>query len=83
MRFMLVNGRTPFRRFSCAQCGEAISNCYLRDMTTQLYYCDQSCYSEHCTNAVMNLAHRTKVALAGLAPVRSRRLAEDDLTALT
>ena len=49
---------------------------YLRDMTTQLYYCDQSCYSEHCTNAVMNLAHRTKVALAGLAPVRSRRLAK-------
>jgi hypothetical protein len=83
MRFILVNGRTPFQRFLCAKCGEAIGNCYLREMTTQLYYCDQSCYSEHCKSAVTNLAHRTKTALVGLAPVRNRRSAEEDLTVST
>jgi hypothetical protein len=67
----------------CAKCGEAIDKRYLREMTTQLYYCDQSCHAEHCKNAAMNLAHRTKAALVGLAPVRDRRSAEEDLTAST
>ena len=83
MRYVLVNGRTPFGKFACAACGEAIGNRYLRDITTHLYYCDQGCYSDHCKNAAMNLEHRTKAALVGLAPVRNRRLAEDDLTAST
>lgn len=78
MRFILVTGRTPLRRFVCAGCGEAIHNSYLREMTTHLYYCDQSCYSEHCMNAVTNLAHRTKAALVELAPVHNKRLARDD-----
>ena len=82
MKFILVNGRTPFGRTLCAKCGEGVGNCYLRDMTTQLYYCDQSCYAEHCNNAVMNLAHRTKAALVGLAPVRNRR-SEDEFTVST
>ncbi|SHN68958.1 hypothetical protein [Bradyrhizobium erythrophlei] len=79
MRFILVNGRTPFGRFTCAKCGEAISNSYLREMTTHLYYCDQSCYSEHCVKAALTL----KVAPVGLAPVRNKRSAEGDLTAST
>jgi hypothetical protein len=83
MKFILVNGRIPFRRFVCAGCGEAISNSYLRDVTTQLYYCNHSCYSEHCRNAVTNLAHRTMAALVGLAPIRDRRSAGDDLTVST
>lgn len=83
MRFILVNGRTPFRQFVCAKCGEAISNSYLRETTTHLYYCDQSCYAEHCKNAVMNLADRTKAALVGLAPVRNNRSAKNDLTVST
>ena len=80
MRFILVNGRTPFRRFVCAKCGEAIGNCYLHEMATRLYYCDQSCYAEHCKSAVTNLAQRTNAALVGLAPIRSKRSAGDDLT---
>ena len=79
MRFILVNGRTPFGRFTCAKCGEAISNSYLREMTTHLYYCDQSCYSEHCVKAALNL----KVAPVGLAPVRNKRSAVGDLTVST
>jgi hypothetical protein len=80
MRFIVVNGRSPFRRFSCANCGEAIVNSYLREITTHLYYCDQSCYFEHCKSAPKTLAHRTKAALVGLAPVYSKRLAKDELT---
>ena len=66
MRYVLVNGSTPFRRFTCAACGEAIGNSYLREMSTHLYYCDPGCYSDHCDNAVVLLANRTR-ALVGLA----------------
>ena len=48
MRFVLVNGRTPFRRTFCLQCCEPISSeGYLREIRTLLPFCDYECYSLH------------------------------------
>ena len=69
MKFILVNGRTPRRSAGCALCGKSISNSYLRETGTQLYYCDQSCYSDHCKR-VVDVAYRTRGALVALAPNR-------------
>lgn len=69
MNFILVNGRTPIRRSACALCGKAIEGRYLRETGTHLYYCDRTCYSDHCKR-VMNLAVVKKAALAALAPCR-------------
>jgi hypothetical protein len=83
MRYVLVNGRTPFGRFACAECGEAIGNFYLREMSTQLYYCDPTCHANHCNNAVVMLANRAKAALVGLAPIPRKRSAGDEQTVST
>ena len=32
MKFILVNGRTPFRKTFCMQCSEKISSSYLREI---------------------------------------------------
>jgi hypothetical protein len=67
MKFILVSGRTPSRSSGCALCGKSISNSYLRETGTQLYYCDHSCYSDHCKRAV-DVAYHTRAALVALAP---------------
>jgi hypothetical protein len=53
MRFILVNGRTPCRQSFCALCCQPIGASYLREIETQLSYCDDKCYAEHCIGAVM------------------------------
>ena len=47
MRFILVNGRTPFRKTFCLWCCEEISGSYLRDVRTLLPYCGYECYGLH------------------------------------
>jgi hypothetical protein len=44
MRFVLVNGRTPRSQSFCAVCCEPIGAGYLREIATQLSYCDRECY---------------------------------------
>lgn len=46
--FVLVNGRTPFRKTWCMQCCEPISSSYLREIRTGLPYCDYQCYEMLC-----------------------------------
>jgi hypothetical protein len=53
MRFILVNGRTPCPRCFCALCRKPIEARYLREIETQLSYCDDKCYAEHCESAVL------------------------------
>jgi hypothetical protein len=72
MNFVLVNGRTPCRNSVCASCGESIRNSYLRELGTQLYYCDHGCYADHC-NRVMDLSGYTRAAIAALAPNRAKK----------
>jgi hypothetical protein len=55
MRFILVNGRTPCRQSRCVLCHEPIGANYLREIGTQLAYCDHDCYAEHCKSAVLVL----------------------------
>ena len=45
MKFVLVNGRTPRTQSFCTLCCESIGESYLRDITTQLAYCNRKCYS--------------------------------------
>jgi hypothetical protein len=44
MWFVLVNGRAPRRASTCAHCGKPIATGYLRDLTSQLAYCDRACF---------------------------------------
>jgi hypothetical protein len=78
MIFILVNGRTPCKQCSCALCGERIGASYLREIGTQLCYCDHDCYAGHCNSAVMALANRTRAALV---PYGSKVGSEAELTA--
>ena len=48
MKFVLVNGRTPRTQSLCALCCESIGESYLRDIATQLPYCNHKCYVGHC-----------------------------------
>jgi hypothetical protein len=51
MRFALVNGRSPRPDSYCLMCEARIGAGYLREVATQLIYCDQNCYANHCTSA--------------------------------
>jgi hypothetical protein len=72
MNFVLVNGRIPCRNSVCALCGESIRKSYLRELGTQLYYCDHECYADHC-NRVMDLSSYTRAAMAALVPNRAKK----------
>jgi hypothetical protein len=61
MRFILVNGRTPFRKTFCLWCCEEISGGYLRDVRTQLPYCDHECYALH-HEALVPIGQRVRAA---------------------
>lgn len=82
MNFILVNGRTPCRTSNCALCGEPIRNSYLREMGTQLYYCDRGCYVAHC-NKVMDLTPHKRVALTAFAPKRPKETSGAEMVVTT
>jgi hypothetical protein len=44
MKFVLVNERTPRAPSVCAHCSTPIGLRYLRDVSSQLLYCDRECY---------------------------------------
>jgi hypothetical protein len=62
VKFVLVNGRTPFRQSSCVLCCEAIGEGYLRDVRTRLCYCGAECYALHCGAETMLLQKRAKAS---------------------
>jgi hypothetical protein len=73
MNFILVNGRTPRAKFFCALCGESIRESYLREIGTQLCYCDHVCYAGHCSSAVMALVKGARTSfVAAVAPPPSQ-----------
>jgi hypothetical protein len=53
MKFVLVNGRIPRTLSLCALCCEPIGESYLRDVATQLRYCNHECYVDHCEVTVV------------------------------
>ena len=62
MRFILVNGRTPCPQSHCVLCHQLIGASYLREIGTQLSYCDHDCYAEHCKSAVMAFENRARAS---------------------
>lgn len=48
MRFVLVNGRTPYPQTFCMLCCQWIKTGYLRATMTQYPYCGYKCYSLYC-----------------------------------
>jgi len=66
VRFVLVNGRTPFRQSFCALCREPIAKTgYLRDIRTRLYYCGAECYALKSGDAVMLLEIKPRLPEQG------------------
>jgi len=61
VRFILVNGRTPFRKTFCLWCCEEISGGYLRDVRTLVPYCDHECYALH-HEALVPIRERVRAA---------------------
>jgi hypothetical protein len=70
MRFILVNGRTPCRRTTCALCSKPIGANYLREIATRLPYCDADCYADHCVGAILALETQATGTYAALATSR-------------
>ena len=57
MKFVLVKGRTPRTQSFCALCCDSIGESYLRDIATQLAYCNHECYVHHCKGLVPALQY--------------------------
>jgi hypothetical protein len=81
MKFILVNDRAPFKKNSCVLCGEPIGTRYLREIETQLFYCDHDCYTGHCESAALALADLAKTYSIVLAPHQVKAHPEAELTA--
>ena len=62
MRFVLVNGAPPRPEPVCVLCREPIGASYLREIGTQLPYCDHNCYADHCKKAVLILENHTRAS---------------------
>jgi hypothetical protein len=62
MRFVLVNGRTPRPQSCCVMCNHAIGASYLREIGTQLAYCNQDCYADHYESAVALLENQSRAS---------------------
>ena len=80
MNFVLVNGRTPRRNYVCALCGKSITNSYLRELATQLYYCDHRCYADHCKKV---MEFHAEAALVALGPDRVKKQPKAELALTT
>jgi hypothetical protein len=62
IRFALVNGRSPRPDSFCVMCEARIGAGYLREVATQLIYCDQNCYADHCRSAARALGARVRAS---------------------
>ena len=72
MRFVLVNGRTPRAQSFCALCCEPIGAGYLREIATQLSYCDRGCYLGRAMRSIPALQYHASASRA--APPRAQEL---------
>jgi len=62
MRFILVNGRTPRPQSFCVMCARAIGASYLREIGTQLAYCNHDCYADQCKSTVVQLENQSRAS---------------------
>jgi hypothetical protein len=63
MNFVLVNGRTPFRKNFCVLCSKAIGEAgYLRDIRTRFCYCGLACYAVQSKSGMLLLEIHSKAS---------------------
>jgi hypothetical protein len=62
MRFILVNGRKPRPQARCVMCDRPLEKSYLREIGTQLIYCDHNCYADHCQSAFQLLENQARAS---------------------
>ena len=62
MKFIVVNGRTPRPQSFCALCCEPIGESYLREIATQLSYCDHKCYVDHSNVPILALQNHARAS---------------------
>ncbi len=62
MKFVLVNGRAPYRQTYCVWCCTPIYAGYLRDIKARLCYCDHQCYRLYSENAHLLLDGRVRAS---------------------
>ncbi len=76
MKFVLVNGRTPCKQSFCVLCSKPIGAGYLREIGTELCYCDHVCYADHCKSAIVAIADHARASWAALAAYRMTERSE-------
>jgi hypothetical protein len=62
MKFVLVNDRLPRLQIRCVQCDQPIETNYLREIGTDLIYCNHICYTEDCHRAILLLEGRARAS---------------------
>ena len=63
MNFVVVNGRTPFRKSFCVHCSNPLGeDGYLRDIRTRLYYCGLACYAVQSKSGMLLLEMHSKAS---------------------
>jgi len=68
MRFVWVNDRAPGPPSTCAHCRTSVTTGYLRELSSQLPYCDHACYLGR-RNETAPMVWRTGAGIDGL-PIR-------------
>jgi hypothetical protein len=66
MRCVIVNGAKLKARASCAHCGQAIRDSYIREMRSRLIYCDFHCYSVWRETSVLTRGYSLPALGAGI-----------------
>ncbi|MBB4362374.1 hypothetical protein GGD65_003407 [Bradyrhizobium sp. CIR18] len=62
MRFVLVNGRTPWLKTFCMSCSEPIHAHYLREFSTGLPFCDHDCYAQYTERWIEKVRQSSQAA---------------------
>jgi len=65
MRFVWVNDRAPGPPSTCAHCRTSVTTGYLRELSSQLPYCDHACYLGR-RNETAPMVWRTGAGIDGL-----------------
>ena len=72
MNFVVVNGRTPFRKSFCAHCSNPLGEeGYLRDIRTRLCYCGLACYAVQSKSGMLLLEMHSKASSGGSERARA------------
>ena len=61
MKYILVNNRFPRGEINCAWCCERITDGYLREIATRIFYHDCYCYFQHVNISVLRIENQARM----------------------